>query len=81
MPHFSSVCLAALLFTLLLFFGLSPGIVLGDIEHAAEFDNDAQDFVSVASGVFYFSGCPWPPADGQLFPFRLESVPRKPAGD
>lgn len=38
-------------------------------------DKDEQ----VKEGVFYFSLCPWPPSDGSLSPFRVQSVPPKAA--
>jgi hypothetical protein len=32
-----------------------------------------EDSALVSDGVFYFSGCPWPPSDGQLAPFHAKS--------
>jgi hypothetical protein len=46
-------------------------IVLGDMEY------DPSKEVMVSTGTFFFSGCPWTPGDGQLLPFRVESVARK----
>lgn len=48
----------------------SAFVVLGDITHDESKD---KEFVTVTKGVFYFSGCPWPPSDGALSPFRAES--------
>lgn len=30
---------------------------------------------TITEGVFYFSLCPWPPSQGELSPFRAESIP------
>jgi hypothetical protein len=36
---------------------------------------EVASFSTVTEGAFYFSVCPWPPSDGQLSPFRAESIP------
>ncbi len=33
---------------------------------------DGDDLVT--EGMFYFSGCPWPPRDGQISPFRVKAI-------
>jgi hypothetical protein len=35
----------------------------------------------ITEGVFYFSGCPWPPTDGNLSPFRANEVSPRRATD
>jgi hypothetical protein len=50
-------------------FSGSVVILLGDIGPAGD-----NSFDSVAEGLLYFSGCPWPPSDGVEFPFRIKSV-------
>jgi hypothetical protein len=54
-------------------------IVLGkmglDDDERAAFDS------WITEGVFYFSGCPWPPSDGSLSPFRAKSLPHMRAAD
>ena len=47
-------------------------IVLGNFEIE---DEDFED--PFADGLLYFSGCPWPPSDGQKYPFRVKSVGKK----
>lgn len=37
----------------------------------------AEDVGSVTEGVFYFTGCPWPPSDGEVSRFRAVSPPPK----
>ncbi len=55
-------------------FAGSVFIVLGD---SVPDEKDASE--TITEGVFYFSGCPWPPSDGQLSPFHVESVrPKRP---
>lgn len=46
-------------------------IVLGDVKNDVDREGG---LVTVTSGAFYFSVCPWPPSDGVLTPFRTESV-------
>ncbi len=53
-------------------FAGSPFIVLGELD--TEFDDEP---VTVTKGVFYFTGCPWPPSGGALMPFQAKSVPPK----
>src|SRR5262249_32462561 len=51
-------------------------LVLGEMDF-----NDKDDDAWITEGVFYFSGCPWPPSGGQLSPFRVKDDPRKAASD
>jgi hypothetical protein len=51
-------------------------IVLGEMGF-----NDKDDDAWITEGIFYFSGCPWPPSGGQLSPFRVKDDPRKAASD
>jgi hypothetical protein len=57
-------------------FAGSAFVVLGDMGLGGQ---DGQTWMT--EGVFYFSGCPWPPSDGALSHFRVTVDPRKDVTD
>lgn len=47
----------------------SAFIVLGELGL-----DEGRELGTTTEGVFYFSGCPWPPSGGQLSPFKVKAV-------